>query len=197
MFSHIDKLKFIDCGAYIGDTIETVIKNFERVDCIISIEPDKQNLKKLNNEIKKQKKEHSNIDFCVYPCGVWSENKILKFSSDGNSASAITSDANINTIEISAISLDETLFGVAPNYIKMDVEGAEAEALKGSEKIIKTYKPILAVCVYHKSSDLWELPILIKSLNSNYDMYLRQHGHMGIETVLYCVDKKISMKVGI
>jgi len=190
LFSHLNKLKFVDCGAYIGDTIETVIKNFKKVDYIISIEPDKQNLEKLKNEIKKQKAEHYDIDFCVYPCGVWSENKILKFSSDGNSASSVTNDTHINTIEISAISLDDTLFGLAPNYIKMDVEGAEAEALKGSEKIITTYKPILAVCVYHKPSDLWELPILIKSFNPNYKMYLRQHGHMGMETVLYCVDKK-------
>jgi len=73
----------------------------------------------------------------------------------------------------------------------MDVEGAEAEAIKGSKIIIKTYKPILAICVYHKSGDLWELPILVKNLNPSYSMYLRNHGHMGLETVLYCVDRSL------
>jgi len=115
LFSHIDRLKFIDCGAYIGDTIKTVIYNFEKVDLIVSIEPDIQNLKKLTNEIEKQKKQHKNIGFCVYPSGVWSENKILEFSSDGNSASSITNEMSNDSIKISVISLDDPLYGLAPN----------------------------------------------------------------------------------
>ncbi|HPE80842.1 MAG TPA: hypothetical protein PKZ35_12640 [Gammaproteobacteria bacterium] len=50
-------------------------------------------------------------------------------------------------------------------------------------------QPLLAICVYHKPEDLWELPLLISEINPNYDMHLRVHSHMGLSTVLYCVPR--------
>ena len=73
--------------------------------------------------------------------------------------------------------------------VKMDIEGAEAEAIIGATELIKTSSPVLAICLYHKPKDLWELPLLINEINPNYDMYLRLYGSMGLELVLYCVPK--------
>jgi hypothetical protein len=73
----------------------------------------------------------------------------------------------------------------------MDIEGAEIEALCGAKECIRAYAPILTICVYHRPSDLWEIPLLIEEiLPDGYDMYLRVHEHMGLSSVLYCLPKK-------
>ena len=67
--------------------------------------------------------------------------------------------------------------------------GAELAALEGAKSLIQTQQPVLAICVYHKPKDLWELPQFIDQLQPNYDMYLRVHEHLGLSTVLYCIPK--------
>ena len=60
------------------------------------------------------------------------------------------------------------------DYIKYDVEGAEAEALMGSRRIIERDAPALLVSAYHRSSDLFRLPLLVHGLNPRYKLYLRR-----------------------
>ena len=66
----------------------------------------------------------------------------------------------------------------APTFIKMDIEGAEKEALIGAEQIIRCHKPKLAICVYHKPEDIYVLPELINSFREDYRFYLdlRKYG---------------------
>ena len=85
------------------------------------------------------------------------------------------------------VRLDDELANERVSLVKMDIEGSEAAAIKGCEKLIKKYKPALAICVYHKVTDLWELPLLIKSFVPEYKLYLRHHSKTQIETVLYAV----------
>ncbi len=125
----------------------------------------------------------------VYPCGIWSSNSILSFSNNSQSSSSLVRDVSEDKIQIMTVSLDDTLIGLNPNYIKLDIEGAERDAILGMKKIIQEQSPSLAICLYHKPQDLWELPLLINEINPNYDMYLRIYGSMGLETVLYCVPR--------
>jgi hypothetical protein len=69
----------------------------------------------------------------------------------------------------------------------MDIEGAELEAIKGAKRIIEEQKPKLAICVYHKPEDIWELPELILSYNKEYKFYIRHYSYKDNETVLYAV----------
>ena len=78
-----------------------------------------------------------------------------------------------------------------PDYIKMDIEGAEKEALQGARETIKDFTPNLAISIYHKPEDLWEIPILINEINPNYDFFIRCHNHLCLETVLYCSKKAV------
>lgn len=59
----------------------------------------------------------------------------------------------------------------------MDIEGAELDALKGSERHIKEERPKLAICTYHHYRDLWEIPRLIASYRDDYQFYMRYHGN--------------------
>jgi ABC-type thiamine transport system substrate-binding protein len=71
------------------------------------------------------------------------------------------------------------------DFIKMDIEGAEPEALKGAEAVIKQFSPKLAITVYHSFSHFWELPRLIHRFNSDYKFYLRHFTIHAGETVLF------------
>jgi len=71
------------------------------------------------------------------------------------------------------------------DFIKMDIEGSELEALKGAEKTINRHKPKLAISVYHQLQDFWEIPQWIDSLNLGYTFRLRHFTIHSEETVLF------------
>lgn len=74
-----------------------------------------------------------------------------------------------------------------PTYIKMDIEGAETEAIIGAERTIRNYKPKLAICLYHKAEDIFMIPLLIHKINSSYRMYIRHYSDCKTDTLLYAV----------
>ena len=92
---------------------------------------------------------------------------------------------------LSAAPLDELAAGLsphfAPSFIKMDIEGAEGAALEGARRLIARHRPILAICLYHRQSDLWRIPLLIESICPGYRHYLRAHETDGWQTVGYAV----------
>jgi hypothetical protein len=71
----------------------------------------------------------------------------------------------------------------------MNIEGAEIDALNGARKTIETWMPKLAISVYHRPSDLWQIPQLIHDFSKDYDFFLRQHDGGVIETVLYAIPR--------
>ena len=168
--------KFVDCGAFAGETALEYFKlNNGKV---ISFEADPNNVKNLKENVK-------NKNVLIYPMGVYSKTAILKLTSLGSGSFISNEGDNF----ISVTSLDEAIYNFKPDYIKMDVEGSEKEALIGAKEIIKEFKPKLAISLYHKAEDLWELPLLIKELNPDYEFKIRCHNHLCVETVLYCKDK--------
>ncbi len=72
-------------------------------------------------------------------------------------------------------------------FIKMDIEGAEWEALHGAEKTIVRNHPTLAICIYHSNEDMVRIIPYIHHLCPKYRLYVRQHSYGTSETVLYAV----------
>lgn len=171
---------FIDLGAYTGDTIEKFIEQVNgSYKKIIAFEPDHENMLSLNSYILEN--DISNV--VTYKLASWNKKETLRFYEDGSFISQIYSKGNSTT---NANSLDNVLFDIAPvTFIKMDVEGAECQTIEGTEKIIKKYKPKLAICVYHRARDIYEIPLLIKSLVPEYKLYLRHYSESLLDTVLY------------
>lgn len=188
IFNNLENINFIDCGAYTGDSVKKLLSTVKKVDIVISFEPDINNLDSLNSEIKIQKNKYPDTKFIIFPSGVFSANKILCFSNEESSSSSCISNKTENFISV--VSIDKTIKNMNPNYIKMDIEGVEYEAILGAKETIKKYKPNLAICLYHKPEDLWELPLLINKIEPNYKMYLRVHEDLCLSTVLYCIYKK-------
>lgn len=193
LFEGLDSVRFVDCGAYVGDTIAELsahlLERELQLEYAISFEPDPTNYRKLTEELKRQRPNHPRARFFACCQGVWSENRRLNFNADNTSSSnVVASDsAGAEASSIQVVSLDDMFGAASPNFIKMDIEGAEKQAILGAQKLIREANPVLAICVYHKPEDLWDLPLLIAEINPSYRMYLRVHSHMGLSTVLYCV----------
>jgi FkbM family methyltransferase len=75
------------------------------------------------------------------------------------------------------------------DFIKMDIEGAEMDAIAGASDIIKKFKPRLAISAYHKLADLWDIPQKLKALNPNYELTFGHHSPVQWESVFYAVDR--------
>lgn len=88
---------------------------------------------------------------------------------------------------IAGESIDNVLKGDRATFIKMDVEGAELKSLIGAENTIKNYKPRLAISIYHKPSDIYEIPQLLMEYRPDYRFYIRHYTSYIWETVLYAI----------
>lgn len=180
IFTDIIKLgqneKYIDLGAYNGDTIsEFLDKTSGKYEEITAFEPDKKNMKKLAANFGE--KPNCNL----YPYASWSHDCEMNFSGAGGRMSCF--DDKGETVQARAV---DSVCGSA-TYIKMDVEGAEYETLLGCKKIISECQPYLSVSAYHRARDIFTLPIMINSLLGDYKIYMRHHQYIpSWETNLYC-----------
>jgi len=170
---------YVDGGSYDGDTIRLFIDRvhgkFARV---LAFEPDKNTFHRLaGNFAAEHRVEPINA-------GLHRRTATLRFDNAGTRGSILVEDGGI---EIPVVGLDEVLGEDRVTFVKMNIEGAELEALKGAEQAIKRWAPKLAISVYHRPSDLWQLPELIHTLRPDYRLYLRQHDGGVIETVLYAL----------
>lgn len=165
---------FVDGGAYDGQTVEQYIKfvdgNFKK---IYSFEMDKVNYDRINaNQFDDR------VEFFNY--GLWNEDTNISFiANERGSEAADEGNESARCIAIDSFIKDRVTF------IKMDIEGAEMKALEGAAKMIKECKPKLAICLYHKFNDLWEIPMYIHNLVPEYKLYIRHHSDIDQETVLY------------
>ncbi|MDR1159372.1 MAG: FkbM family methyltransferase [Syntrophomonadaceae bacterium] len=171
---------FLDCGAYDGDTILAFIEKTDgKIHSAYGFEIDQENFRLLQKAIR----PFDNI-FAV-DCGCYSYNGVVNFSS-GFGISSMIDEKGEETVKVCRLD-DFMKDKVPPTFIKMDIEGAEISALQGAEFIIKNYKPLLAICIYHKPDDIWEIPLYIKSLCPEYRLYIRAYSDLLKEFILYAV----------
>lgn len=170
---------FVDGGAYIGDSSRRFLRKYKGGGKykIFLWEPDQSNREQIHKTLRKSR------HYEVIPYAMWSETAQLRFSNAGSGTSRVEEEG----ILVNADSIDNQMKGKKVTFIKMDIEGAEIEALKGAEKIIKKQKPKLAICIYHEYSHLYQIPLMIKEMVPEYKIYIRQHSDTASETVVYAV----------
>jgi len=182
-FYHLsDDESFVDCGAYTGDTVYRFLDAVKgKYDSIYAFELAKENYSRLVKNIGGMNKVF------LYNMGVWDENTSIDYGKEKDgleeSFSILKSD---NSTEGKVVRLDDILEGKKVSLIKMDIEGAELNALMGAEKILKEQKPKLTICLYHKLEDLWTIPQYIKKVVPEYKIGVRHHQYGTMSgTVLY------------
>lgn len=168
---------FVDAGAFDGSTT-LAFKQWSRKENSKSyiIEPISNQCEKIKERIER---EHwSNCE--VVPAAVWNKNEELHFCAA--EAGSMVSDCGIS---VEGKSIDDIVGNNKVTYIKMDVEGAELNALHGAQHTIKTQKPRLAICIYHKPEDVWTIPLYLLELVPEYRFKIRHYTSREWETVLY------------
>jgi len=173
---------FVDCGCYDASTAFRFAgwcgnKGYDRIWCF---EPDRDSYRKC-------KKLCAGFKSCtVYPYGISDRTGLVSFQSGRKEESRIAKPEDETTGEvIETIALDKFLQGEQVSFIKMDIEGAELNALKGASCLISEQKPKLAISVYHKDEDIIEIPKLLLRLRPDYKLYIRHYSLLLNETVMY------------
>ncbi len=184
LFSFTPDEVFVDCGAFDGDSLKSFVRrqgdNFKRY---IALEPDPVNLKNLENDISSMKPSLKNkITIC--PVAATDKRGTLRFDATGTAAATIS---ETGTIQINCAPLDEILADSHPTYIKMDIEGAELNALLGAKQVIQESKPVLAISVYHQQNHLWRIPMIVRSFCDQYSLFLRPHNEEAWDLILYAI----------
>ena len=172
-----EPMRFIDCGAYDGDTIDLMLRTGYELKSVVAFEPEPDNYRKLAARF-------TGLNAVFLPCGVASGVALCRFDGGIGTSSRID-DSGATTIQ--CVGIDEALPSFAPTLIKMDIEGAEPDALRGAEQTLRRHRPGLAIALYHKPQHLWEIPLWLAGCNLGYRMYIRGHSHNGYEMILYCV----------
>lgn len=172
---------FVDCGAYDGDTIAQFREaTGDRFDRIVAFEPDPANFAALKSAV------NDDCRITLRPSATGARRETLRFNDGNGVASRISSNG---TYDVQVITLDEALDGIAPTYMKFDIEGSEADALDGGRNTIVRHRPKMAVCVYHLPDHLWSIPLRLDELLPDSRFTLRTYASDGFECVCYCVPR--------
>lgn len=145
-YCHLDDEKWVNCGSCFGDTIGWYIYKKYHYKYIDAYEGEKATFKSLVNHIDKINASDVNL-----------YNEFIGFEED------------VET------NFDARYSGRDVSLINMDIEGAETAVLKGAKRVIAQKAPVLAICAYHKPSDIIEIPRIVFDANKNYSIYIRKY----------------------
>jgi FkbM family methyltransferase len=185
LFTVLPEEVFVDCGAYDGDSIRTFLEasggQFGRIYAWEADERNRGALRRYLEELSPATAGRVEI----LPYAVGARNETVRFCSEGTVGSRVAEDGAGQEVECRTI--DSVLGNAGSTLIKMDIEGAEPEALRGAADTMAQWRPVIAACVYHKCEHLWEIPQLLKAGNPEYRIFLRRYAEDCWETVYYAI----------
>ncbi len=177
----------LDCGAYDGDTLRSWIEfrdaSFTRY---FALEPDPNNRRLLERYIAELRPDIAER-VIVFPYAVTNFTGTAKFAISGLPSSSLGDDQGIPVECVRLDDLEMELEGLEPTFVKVDIEGAELELIQGGRDILGRSHPVIAIAAYHRQDHLWQVPLAIKNLWSEYRLLLRPHNEEGWDLVLYAV----------
>lgn len=145
---------------------------------IYAFEPDPSNYHLCLKNVNRWDLKNINV-VCA---GLGKKNCVLSFSETNNGSSHV--DAN-GSSKIKVVTLDSIVKDEKVSFIKMDIEGAELDAIIGASATITANKPFCAISVYHKPGDMLVLASALKEMVPDYTFALRHYSLTANETVLY------------
>lgn len=175
----------LDVGACLGDTSIWMLQNGAKE--TYAFEIDQTNIACMKKTFNK-KSEYSKIHI-VNNAVSQVDGKLYYVPNKGNLAGGkvYVERPNVSEYnEVDCVTLDSFCLkhNIKPSFVKMDIEGAELDAIKGSKNIFKMYRPRFAICIYHKWQHRWQIPLELKKICPNYEFYLKK-SHPECETVLF------------
>jgi FkbM family methyltransferase len=173
-------LRYVDCGAYDGDALRAA-QEVADLEAACAFEPDPANFAALSTWAARAS---SRSEIQLWPCAVWNATDQLHFAAGQGEASHL---GPAGETMVQAVALDDVLPAFEATDLKMDIEGAEPEALEGARQLVARCRPRLALCAYHRPEHLWSLSASIDEMRLDYTFFLRAHAHGGFDLVLYAI----------
>lgn len=178
---------FVDCGAFNGDTFKRFIKQVGKdAYHYYAFEAEEKNY----NDFMEYCKKECIDNISIYNLAVYDKAQKVAFLRDTGekkvSGKAVEID-DTNKAYVKANSIDNVLKNIKIDMITMDIEGAEIHGLCGAYESINKWHPKLAISAYHEIEHLWEIPMLIQKINSNYRFFYRHHRWNMHDTVCYAI----------
>jgi len=174
---------FVDCGAFDGDTVRRFLdRRAGRFGRIVAFEPDADTFPRLRQFVASLDAGIASRVSVVHSA-LGAGPGTIAFSNTGT----VASRSGQGSAEAPLVSLDDALAGQPVTFIKIDVEGAEPEVLRGAARILRERRPVVAACLYHRQEDLWRIPRLLRDLSPDHRLYLRRYSDECWELVCYAV----------
>ena len=181
---------YVDCGAFIGQTIHDFIRRRRGIyKSIYCFEPDQISFQNLSKNLDQYTRNGvSNIN--LINAAVGNLNNKVGFSHTGTWGSKVENNADMLSV-VNQFSLDNFKWSDLPTLIKFDVEGHELSALKGANSFIKNSNTVLNITAEHRIEDLWEIPLYLYAINPNRKIYLvPQDCEVGMDLVFYSIPQQ-------
>lgn len=177
-----------DCGAFDGDSLRLFLywhgRQFERY---VALEPDPISYGKLVQFVGSLEPDLSGrIETLQVAAG--RERGALRVSATGKPGSQAVAAGD--AVEVPCRPLDEMFAGGRCDYVKLDIEGAEADAIAGASGVIARDRPTIGIAIYHKPTDIFDLPLALMEKTPDYDYRVRSHDDDGIDFVFYATPRE-------
>ena len=179
----------VDGGAYDGDSVRALVRlHGDSFAHVLALEPDPANFVRLEATVAALSPTLRTKCDCKR-LALASQPGTLHLDAQGTASSATSVAPAPGALAVPAVTLDSILGGARPTLIKLDIEGAEPDALEGARGSIVTHGPVIAVCVYHRQDHLWRIPLTLREWRSDYAFFLRPHNEEGWDLVCYAVPR--------
>ena len=186
LFSFTDHEKFVDCGASIAESTTGLIGTTKgKFDRAWMIEPDNINIKTLQQFLRRYAGTDVERKISLHPYAVGESRASVPFNHVGGHGGSILPGGDEKPSGMVELRPVDEIIDDAPTFIKMDIEGFELPALKGSVKSIQAGHPKMAISAYHRATDLLDLPAFVDSIEPGYRIGLRHHTEDRWDTCLY------------
>ena len=198
---------FVDCGAYVGDSVERYLWAKDGVfKKIIAFEPDAHNYRAMQCRTERLIREwglrEDSIELVqAGVAGRQQTGTLVRYDTNNGLGSRIVSEEKQSKPEsdtdrteneqggLRIVALDEYL--TEPySFLKADIEGWEYDMLLGAQTGLKNNRPLLAICIYHNVADYYQIPLLLRDMLPDYHFAIRQHKHVLSDSVLYAWSKE-------
>lgn len=181
---HLYSENFVDCGAYVGDTLQAFLDRTDNFVNYYAFEADNE----IADEFEKKIRTLDCLDkIHLYRIGVSDHKGIFRFSTGTKDMDVDGHLSEDGDVQIPIDSLENILGDKSVSFIKMDIEGEETRAINGAWNIIKEKRPKLAICIYHSCRDVVDIPYRIISEYEECDFYIRHYSKNALETVFYAI----------
>jgi FkbM family methyltransferase len=173
----------LDCGANVGVYTKTALATGAKL--VVAIEPAPENLECLRRNLAK---EIADGRVVVCPKGVWDREDTLTLNRDQKNSARDSlfqlQGPTINSIQVPLTTIDKLVADLnleRVDFIKMDIEGAEKNAILGARDTLKKFKPRMALCVYHRRGDETAIPQEVLKIVPSYRVSMQ--GLMGADSI--------------